>query len=341
VLVYLVLAAVLRAIRDPPPDFDERIFLDVGRHILDAGLPLRTVASPEPTLFFDHTPLYVYVVAALTALGGPTLELIRASTLVAGVITVLLVFRMCLDVRGVGSGFVAAMLLATSPFFARYSWYVRMEVPLCLCLVLGLYLLNHRRALLSGLAIAIAVMFKEIALAFWVVAAAYALVRYGWRFALLVGTPTVVAFAGWVAYAMSIGSGQFIATMDRWLFSAGGADIHDPRLRVGLIAWTKAIVLQIVGPILIFASGATAALALTWRRRIPPIVAVPIAYMVIAVAASYVIRLKEPRFLIAVIPMLALTIGLMVDWDDVWAAIRGRDPAPPSGNIAAHPHVDV
>ena len=45
----------------PKLDFDEHIFLDVGRHLVDTGLPLRAYAEPGgPVLFFDHTPLYVY-----------------------------------------------------------------------------------------------------------------------------------------------------------------------------------------------------------------------------------------------------------------------------------------
>jgi hypothetical protein len=49
---------------------------------------------------------------------------------------------------------------------------------------------------------------------------------------------------------------------------------------------------------------------------------VPVAYVIIAVAASFAIRLKEPRFLIAVIPMSAVAIALLVDWDGAWARIR-------------------
>jgi hypothetical protein len=30
-----------------------------------------------------------------------------------------------------------------------------------------------------------------------------------------------------------------------------------------------------------------------------------------------VIRLKEPRYLIAIVPMLALAVATFVDWDDV------------------------
>jgi 4-amino-4-deoxy-L-arabinose transferase-like glycosyltransferase len=323
VTVYLALAGI-RIVRNPPPDFDERIFLDVARHIVDTGLPTRTVASPGPSLFFDHTPLLVYAVAAAMALGGPTLELVRLATLMTGVLTVLVVFRIGLEVRGIGSGFVAAVLLAANPFFAKYGWFVRMEVPMCLFMVLGLYLLLNRRFLLSGLTIAVAVMLKEVALAFWLVAGAFATLRDGWRAGLRVVVPSVVAFAAWVAYALTIGSAQFLATMNRWLFSAQGASIRDPRLHVGLGAWTLTVLVWVIGPVLLVAAGVASAFVIAWRRRIPPIACVPIAYVAIALVASYVIRLKEPRFIIAVVPMLAIAIGLVVDWDDVFAAVRHR-----------------
>ena len=101
--------------------------------------------SRGPRLFFDHTPLYVYFVAALTAIGGPTELIIRSTTLVFGLLTVLLVYRIGLELRGVGSALVGSMLVALNPFFATYSWFIRMEVPLCFFLVLALYLLIHER----------------------------------------------------------------------------------------------------------------------------------------------------------------------------------------------------
>ena len=63
VVTFLGFAAI-RVVSQPKLNFDEHIFLDVGRHIIDTGLPLRAYAQPgEPRLFFDHTPLYVYFVA--------------------------------------------------------------------------------------------------------------------------------------------------------------------------------------------------------------------------------------------------------------------------------------
>ena len=38
--------AAIRVASQPKLNFDEHIFLDVGRHILDTGLPLRAYAQP-------------------------------------------------------------------------------------------------------------------------------------------------------------------------------------------------------------------------------------------------------------------------------------------------------
>ena len=316
----------IRVVRQPKLNFDEHIFLDVGRHIVDTGLPLRAYAVPgSPTLFFDHTPLYVYLVALVTAIGGPADVILRSMSLVFGLLTVILVFRIGLELRGLASALIGSLLLAVNPFFVTFSWFVRMEVPLCFFLVLALYLLIHERLLLAGLAIATAVMLKEIALAFWLVAVVYVLIRRGGRAAAIVAIPTPIVFGAWLVYAADIGLSRLLETMDRWFGSAAGSTIKDKRLHVGLRTWVEDILEEIVGPVMIFATGATAALGLVGRTSAPRIVLVPIAYVVVAVAASFLIRLKEPRFLIAIVPMIALTIALLIDWDDIWARIRGHE----------------
>jgi hypothetical protein len=59
-------------------------------------------------------------------------------------------------------------------------------------------------------------------------------------------------------------------------------------------------------------------------------VIVPIAYVVLAIASSFVIRLKEPRYLIAIVPMIAVSIALLVDWDEVWATMRRSTSSGPT-----------
>lgn len=305
-----------------PADYDEHIFQDVGAAILRTGMPIRSYGIAQPAPFFDHTPLYVYFVAVLTSLGQDTLTLGRIASLACGLGTVVLVFLVARDVRGTASGFVAAMLVAANPFFAELSWFLRMEVPLCFFLALALYALLHERFFAAGLAIAVAVMLKEIALAFWLVAAAFVLVRHGWQRALTVGLPSVVAFVAWLAYAWMLSAGQFAGTMNRWFNSASGdVQVNDPRFRVARLAWLKTIADEIVGPLLLMGLAAAGAIAVERRKRLVPVAWIPLAYVLLAVASSFVIRLKEPRYLIAVIPMAALLVGLLVDWGGVF---RGR-----------------
>ena len=327
VVTFLGVSAI-RIVRHPVLDFDEHIFLDVARHILDTGLPLRAYpdTTAPATLFFDHTPLYPYFVALLTAIGGPTDLIVRSTTLVFGLLTVLLIFRIGLELRGPGSAFVGSMVMALSHFFITYSWFVRMEVPLCFFLVLAIYLLIHERLLLAGLAIATAVMLKEIALAFWLVAVVYVLVRRGRRAAAVVAIPTPIVLGAWLVYAADIGLARLLETMGRWLGSAAGSTIRDHRLHISLAAWVNAILERVIGPVMIFASGATAALVAVLRRPAPPIVLVPIVYIVVATASSFLIRLKEPRFLVGIVPMIALSIALLVDWDEVWAHVHRGEP---------------
>ena len=324
-VVMLLVATAYRVIQRPKLDFDEHIFLSVGRHIVDTGLPIDSYAFPDaPYLFFDHTPLYVYVVALFTAAGGPTVVLIRALSLVFGILTVAVVFLIGRQTRGLVSGLVGSLLVATNPFFITYSWFIRMEVPLTFFLVLAVYLLLNERLLLAGLAIAVAVMLKEIALAFWLVAIVYVLARRGVRAAIIVGSPAPLALVVWLAYAASLDLDQLLSTLNRWGRSSVGNEVTNRKFRIGPVVWAGRILTVVVGPVLIFATGACAALAATRRDTIPRITIVPVAYLAVALIASFLMSLKEPRFLIAVGPMMALSISLIVDWDGVWTDLRAR-----------------
>ena len=149
-------------------------------------------------------------------------------------LTVLLVFLIGLELRGVEAALVGSMLVAVNPFFVTYSWFVRMEVPMCCFMVLAIYLLIHERLFLAALAIATAVMLKEIALAFWLVAVLYVLVRRGVRAAAVVAWPTPVVFGAWLLYANEIGHAQLMSD-DRTLGRIGGG-----RTDPGTLASTSA-----------------------------------------------------------------------------------------------------
>ncbi|HTK44093.1 MAG TPA: glycosyltransferase family 39 protein, partial [Patescibacteria group bacterium] len=244
-LVYLALVAfeIRNHLR---PNFDERIFLDVGRQITLTGLPYRTYGIYRPTFFFDHTPLYVYWVAFVTFLGGPTVELVRATTLAIGVLSLLGVHWIGRTLRGPMAGLVGAAVLATNPFYATLSWFVRMEVPLCCALVFALLAVIQRRWLLAGLLIAVAVLLKEIALGFMAVTVGYVVLTSGLRAALAVGLPSVAALGAWFAYAAAIGQTQLLSVFHRWFISAAGGNIDDPRMHVSLRVWAQTIVTQVI-----------------------------------------------------------------------------------------------
>src|SRR5215218_2376443 len=86
-LVVLLAGAAIRIAQRPITDLDERIFLSVGRNIVERGLPIDSYGRPgAPYLFFDHTPLYVYFVALVTAIGSNTILIVRAASLVFGLL---------------------------------------------------------------------------------------------------------------------------------------------------------------------------------------------------------------------------------------------------------------
>jgi hypothetical protein len=89
--------------------------------------------------------------------------------------------------------------------------------------------------------------------------------------------------------------------------------------------WLKTIADDIVGPVVLMGLAAAAALAAERRQRLVAIAWIPLAYVLLAVGSSFVIRLKEPRYLIAVVPMAALLVGLLVDWGRVFRD-RSQDP---------------
>ena len=309
--------------------FDDRLFISVGHGVLSHGYPFETFHTPAGLPFFDHTPLFSYfltVPAIVDSLFGFEAGVLtgRAISAVFGLATVILTYYVCRDVRGTVSGVVAAVLLATNAYFVRLSWIMHMEVPMAFFLVLGLYLLVHRRMLWAGVAIAVAVMLKEHALGFWLVAGVYVLLLHGWRAALKVAVPSVVAFVAWGIVANQISHHQLEVVLNRWLNSAGGESTVNRRFHVRLRAWIRTIAATIVGLPLGGMTLVAMGVALVRRRPVPAIAAVPLAYAALAIGSSFLIHLKEERWLTAVVPMLAIAVGMLVDWGAVarWLTLR-------------------
>jgi 4-amino-4-deoxy-L-arabinose transferase-like glycosyltransferase len=290
--------------------------MNVAASIAATGLPIRTYSIAAPTLFFDHTPAWVYYLAALTKLGGDTLTLARLTALAAGAGTVALVYLIAWHVRGPIAGLVGASILAVNPFFAELAWFARMEVPLAFCVTLAvLAIVQWERGATrwiwgASAAIAVAVMLKEIALAFWFIAVVYVALRGDRRAALIIALPSLLVFAGWLGYAQALDGAQLGRTITRWSDPAAW-DPTDPRGHIALGDWLLTIAGRIIGWVTL----ALLALAIALISHTPRIALLPSSYAGVAVLASLVISIKEPRFLVAVAPMLAVSIGLIADWD--------------------------
>ncbi len=287
--------------------------------MLRTGLPERTYHVATQQLFLDHTPLYAYLIAPLSIFGtGPEIWMSRALSASLGLATVIAAFAIVYEVRGTAAGVIAGLLLASNPYFLTFSWFVRMEVPMCLALVLALYCLLHERWFAAGLLIAVAVMLKEIAFAFWAIAVVYALIRRGFRKAAIVAIPAPAAFFAWLAFAAWHDPDPFHRIIGRWTNSVGGNSAWDKRFYIPLRTWVRTIASNIVGILLGGVFLVTAVVAVARRRRLPLIAWVPILYVAAAVASTFVIKLKEDRWLIAVVPMMAIAVGLMLDWTGIW-----------------------
>ena len=312
------------------PNFDELLFLDVAGGVLRTGFPMRTTANGDIP-FYDHTPLYNYLlaipVAASRLIGNFELVLSRGVTTAFGLGTVVMVFLVGRQVRGTAAGAIAAWLVAVNPYFVHFSWFIHMEVPMSFFMVLGLYLVLSERFLLAGLALAVAVLLKEIALALWFVLAVYVLVDRGAKRALAVGLPALIAFFGWLGIAGAVNASQLQTVMARWFSSVGGTSTWDERFQIPLRKWILTVTVDVIGNSLGGALIVATVAAVVRRQRIPRFTWVPIAYCLIAVGTTFLIHLKEDRWLTAVIPMGALVVGTVVDWPAVGRALARLDRA--------------
>lgn len=304
-LVVACAALVLLSIRAQPADFDELIFLDVGAAIAHTGLPVRTYALPEPSMFFDHAPLWPYLMAALTASGNDPLWTGRTLALAAMLGALACVFFVVRRHAGSLAATVAALLVATSPVANLYAFSARMEPFMVLGICAALLALDRERWGLAGLALLLAVMSKEFALAFAGLAALYAWRRAGFRAALLVGVPGAVAFAAWIGYAAWMDADGLVGVMRRWADAATAGSGFAART-MGPMEWSDVLVMTALGPLL--AIGLAFAVARWWT--LPPPARLALVYAGVALGVSFAMALKEPRHLIAVPFAVALAVAL-------------------------------
>jgi hypothetical protein len=123
----------------------------------------------------------------------------------------------------------------------------------------------------------------------------------------------------WLLWANSLDSAQLQATLDRW-FGALGTErqIVDPRIGLRPLTWMKSIVNLLFGWELFLLFLFALIYTLVRRRRPAQIAYLLLLYAFIALAASFMMSLKELRHLAAIVPTLCLLTGLLLPWSTWW-----------------------
>jgi 4-amino-4-deoxy-L-arabinose transferase-like glycosyltransferase len=321
-------------------DYDEAIYLDVARNIQRIGLPLRSLGVFGVPAF-EHTPLYLYLLSLYASHSDTGILLSRLVTALLGLGCVWFTFAIGVRISGSVGGFLAALLLAITPFFALHAFSLRMEVPMVFAMLAALWLLlvsdDARRldaTLAAGIMLATAALFREIAILFTAWCGVYVLfLRRRDRRPILPAlvvllAPSVFGFAGWAVWAWRLSPTGFTGAMQRWVDSVATGNVLDPRARIGAGLWAQQLVLDLFGLALI--AGLAVCLLLTIRKLISarpwsglaPVKVLLWGYLLSAVGVSFFVRLKEPRLLIGVLPVTALLIGSSVDWVAIITRVR-------------------
>lgn len=322
---YILIQGVIIS-RVGPLEYDEAIFMSVARNLNRTGDLVRSIAGLD-TFYLEHTPLYPLFLSAATRIVGEQVFVLRLLTSLVGLGAVMAVYVIARRRAGAAAGFVAGSLLAFNPFWNVYGHIIYMEAFMATMIVLAVASLSGKRPStrswwVAGVALAVAVMFKEFALLFLGTAAAYALfapVERTYRYVrlLAVTTPTVVAFGGWLIWARLVAPDQFAGVMERWFGSASGA-ADTVRTSIGNAFWGRVVIGTLFGWGLFILLGIALVFLITRRHAREPFSLWLAMYVVGATVASFVISLKEPRHLIAVLPLAALLVALTIDWAAIW-----------------------
>ena len=315
--------------------YDEAIFLDVAQNINKTGLPIRSVGATG-RLYFEHTPLYVYLLSGLMTTVSKNVVFLRLVTTSFAVASIILAYIISRDLVGKESGLITALLIALNPFWNYFAYFIYMEIPFCFFLLIAVFFLLrwqtgaiHRGYYLPlvGVAIAISVLFKEIGLVFLAAAIPYIIFSSnGWqeriRGTLWLVLPTVLALGGWLWWAYSIDASQLSMTLGRWFEAVHKVDAINARARFGIdnISWLKTIGRSLLGwsTVSLFLIVLIAALIRLPRQQLPRLAWLFLLYIGLASAASLIMSLKELRHIIGLIPVMALAIGVLTDWPKIW-----------------------
>jgi hypothetical protein len=111
--------------------------------------------------------------------------------------------------------------------------------------------------------------------------------------------------------------------MNRWMSSMGAINLLDPRARVTGGQWAQQLTFDLFGLALI--AGLVVSLIATAARhplRLTPVQVLLWGYLLTDIGISFLVRLKELRHLIGVLPIAALIIGTSINWAGIIERIQ-------------------
>jgi hypothetical protein len=102
-------------------------------------------------------------------------------------------------------------------------------------------------------------------------------------------------------------------------------NLLDPRARIGAGQWAQQLGFDLLGPALVVGLAVSLIAFLRWRKRPSDAFYFLLwGYLLSAIGISFVVRLKEPRHLIGVLPVAALLIGGAMDWAGLIRRVRSE-----------------
>ncbi len=310
-------------------EYDEALYMDIARNIQRSGLPLRSLGTRGVFWFFHPHHLYLYLLSLYASSSDLGVFTARLITVLFALTAVALTFAIGRRLSDLWGGWIAATLLAIHPFFALYGFFVREEVPMMAVMLAGFYLLLQRKILRAGILLAIAALYKEVVALFTACCAVYVW-WYGRnaphkrpREVIALVAPTVLAWSSWALWAYSLSPADFKATARRWLSLVTGVNLLDPRAHIGIGQWAQQVAFDLLGAAM--AVGLLISLMATLvdiQRRLSLEKALLWGYLLLSLVLSFVMRLKELRLWIALLPVAALLIGTSMDWGGLVYRIR-------------------
>ncbi len=305
-LLFLVAAAIFLALKAANAGYsvsDENTYYKMGQLVAAGQVPYRD-------FFFAHTPLQVYLYAAVFEVFGFNLLLLKLLSAVAVIVTAAFVFAIVKEKLNSATAMAAAAIFMFSYgtlLFSNFPTGAELAVPF---VVAAFYFFQRKRFLLAGLLMGFAAMTYQLsAIAFAVLAAIAALVLRDRRAATRLGL-------GFFAVAGSVSAIFLIAAKGEFLRQTLLYHLQKPSEG----ADKAALLLRILKTnALLFIA---AAIALIGRERAKTTVAIPAALAAAYIAIFPLAKTAFNYYIIYALPFLAIMAAYGIN--SVYSLFAGK-----------------